>query len=229
VDSVARYDGIAEWYDDYVHGAQAAYTTEARRLVRELVGSGSGRLLDVGCGGGAFLGLLAELGWSVVGVDVSADQLRVARPRAQAVGAELVLADATALPFAGGSFDAVAAILVSTDVEPWETLVAEAARALRPGGRFVFLATHPCFVGPHAPLTEDGRRLVGPGYRDRRRHADSPAFTRGGLRSRVGAMHVPLADLLNALPEAGLAIRRVAESAAEAPPMILAVAAEKPA
>jgi len=78
---MARYDGLAEWYDGYIHGGGGSeYTDEIRRLLRELVGSGAGRLLDVGCGGGAFFDQLSALGWSVVGVDDSADQLRIAAP-----------------------------------------------------------------------------------------------------------------------------------------------------
>jgi ubiquinone/menaquinone biosynthesis C-methylase UbiE len=48
--------------------------------------------------------------WSIVGVDVSADQLAVARARAAEVGAELLEADAARLPFTDASFDAVVSI-----------------------------------------------------------------------------------------------------------------------
>jgi hypothetical protein len=44
----------------------------------------------------------------------------------------------------------------------------------------------------------------------------------------VGAWHVPLADLLNAFPDAGLSVDRVAESTANGIADIFAVRATKP-
>src|SRR5215218_7649673 len=77
-----RYDGVADWYDQRVAWSTAA----AAPLIARLAGQGSGWCLDVGCGAGVHLAALAEGGWSVVGVDASADQLRVARRRAEPVG-----------------------------------------------------------------------------------------------------------------------------------------------
>src|SRR5439155_481940 len=54
------------------------------RLRARAARSGEGRLLDLGCGGGAQIPLLQELGWIVTGVDVSEDQLRIARGRVEA-------------------------------------------------------------------------------------------------------------------------------------------------
>ena len=220
-----RYDGLADWYDEYVHNCTGVASGEDDRLLRELLPRGPGRLLDHGCGGGRFFALFAELGWSVVGVDASRDQLRVAEARAAAVGAELVLGDATDLPFEDASFDAVVQALVSTDIEPFEDLAREAGRALRPGGIFVHVGTHPCFVGPHSVRTEDGQ-LVGAGYRGRERQFDLPAYHPQGVRRKVGALHVPLDDLLNALVDAGLALERAIEAGGE-PPVFFAVRARR--
>src|SRR5678816_2054196 len=94
--SGARYDDIAEWYDG------AMVSPADGRLVLRLLGTGPGRLLDVGCGGGTHMLAFAAAGWTPVGVDVSEAQLRLARAR----GCEVVLAPAEALPFEDGSFDA---------------------------------------------------------------------------------------------------------------------------
>src|SRR3954447_19311040 len=109
---MARYDGLADWYEGYVTGSETGTTELATGILRRLLRPGEGRrCLDLGCGGGVRIPALAELGWSVVGGDVSADQLRVARGR---VGdrVELVQADGAALPFDDGSFDAVASVFV---------------------------------------------------------------------------------------------------------------------
>jgi SAM-dependent methyltransferase len=227
VEGRAAYDGIAEWYDNYVHGAAASFTAEVEQLVRDLLGRGERPLLDLGCGGGAFIPVATELGWSVVGVDVSAEQLRIARERVGALAVELVQADATRLPFDDASFEAVLTVLTSTDVEPWERLVAEAARVLRPGGSFVHVGLHPCFVGPHA-ITHDGVLTIGEGYRERKRQFDLPAFKPDGVRARVGATHVPLEDLLGAVIHSQLQLERVLERPQQNTPLLLAVRARRP-
>jgi SAM-dependent methyltransferase len=98
----AAYDGLADWYDAYL-APQRPYVEP---LVRELLGRGQGLCLDIGCGGGAYLPALVDLGWRVVGLDASADQLRVARERAGGLVEDLVHGDATDLPFEDESFDA---------------------------------------------------------------------------------------------------------------------------
>jgi SAM-dependent methyltransferase len=222
----ARYDGLAEWYDSFVREEGSRWTRSAGDLLVELVGRGPGRCLDLGCGGGLFVPLLAEHEWRVTGVDLSADQLQIARQRVGAVTEELVQADAQALPFEDASFDAVVAMLVHTDIDRYDLAVSEAARVLKPGGRFVHVGTHPCFVSPVARASEDGRLQLFSGYHETRLAFDSPAFARGaeGLRARVGTWQVPLATLLNAIAGAGLRLERTIESPDD-PPTMLAIAA----
>ena len=160
---MARYDGFADWYDE-THGAASQWMELVRDSVRELLGAGAGRLLDLGCGGGARTPLLQDLGWTVVGVDLSADQLDVARARLGAA-VELVEADAADLPFADESFDAVAALVVHTDLDDYPGAVTEAARVLRPGGAYVHAGIHPCFFGHFSEPHEAGR-LLRPGYHE---------------------------------------------------------------
>ena len=122
----ARYDGVADWYEEHVAWSTAA----AAPLIARLAGQGSGWCLDVGCGTGVHLAALAEVGWSVVGVDASADQLRVARRRAGTPLAGLVQADAARLPFPAGSCPLVVSAFTHTDVEDFTSLAREARRVL---------------------------------------------------------------------------------------------------
>ena len=109
---------------------------------------------DLACGTGINLRRLTDAGWTVTGVDLSADQLRLARQR-EPTGAELVQADVTALPFEETSFDAVACSLLHTDVGDFAAVCREAARVLRPSGRLAYVGIHPCFVGPFARYRPD--------------------------------------------------------------------------
>src|SRR5919112_5602075 len=85
--SGALYDGSADWYDDEI----APFTLYATASIRRLFAQPSGRCLDLGCGTGLHLRTLVELGWSVVGVDISGDQLRRAKER---MGEEVELVEA---------------------------------------------------------------------------------------------------------------------------------------
>lgn len=112
--TIGRYEGLADWYD----GAFAFYRDPERdpgatlgRLVGP--GSGSGLVLDVGCGTGLSGALLRDLGWAVGGVDGSADQLRVAGDRLR----WRVRGDVGRLPFRDGSVPMATVVLVHTDVD----------------------------------------------------------------------------------------------------------------
>jgi SAM-dependent methyltransferase len=216
----ARYDGHADWYDESI----AAYSATATPLLLRLVGNGPGKCLDVGCGTGVHLAGLAGAGWSVAGVDASADQLRVARLRPGSLGTGLVQADAAGLPFADGALDLVVSEFTHTDVEDFAALAAETRRVLRPGGRFVYVGLHPCFTGPLAEQPRaDGARVVHPGYRKAKWRSSGPGTVVGGLASRVGFRHLPLADLLMSMLDAGLVLVHVEEGGNLDPPDLLAL------
>jgi arsenite methyltransferase len=101
------------------------------------------QILDVGCGHGeAVRYLAAQVGVQgrVVGVDSQAHLIADVRTACQEAGltqAEAMVADATALPFAEGSFDAALCVNVLEAVADRERALAEIRRVLRPGGRAV--------------------------------------------------------------------------------------------
>jgi SAM-dependent methyltransferase len=216
----ARYDGHADWYNESI----AAYSATATPLLLRLVGTGPGNCLDVGCGTGTHLAALAGAGWSVVGVDASADQLRVARHRPGSLRTALVQADAAGLPFTGGALDLVVSEFTHSDVDDFAVLAAETRRVLRPGGRFVYVGLHPCFTGPLAEQPRgDGARVVHPGYRKAKWRSSGPGTVAGGLTTRVGFRHLPLADLLMSMLDAGPVLVHVEEGGNLDPPDLLAL------
>lgn len=194
----ARYDGLAQDYAAF-QDEHREYYAMAEESLRRLLGGGRGRCLDLGCGTGRFLAAVADLGWIPVGIDASADQLRVAR-QAHATG-ELTLGDAAALPFSDSTFDACISLFTHTDVDDFPGLVGEAKRVLRSGGRLVYVGNHPCFVGPTQEHTDTGIPILHDGYRRAGRHDStiSPGTTPGGWRMRLGSfVHLPLGPFLNA-------------------------------
>jgi SAM-dependent methyltransferase len=205
----ARYDGVADWYDEVFLGPEPERSVTSETAAR-LLGSGSGRCLDVGCGTGVFLPRIAELGWEPVGIDESAAMLRRARRRAPDV--ELVRADAAALPFPDRSFDAAVSLWTHTDIDDFGASVREVARVLRSRAPFVYAGAHPCFVGPHSRFARaEGVPTLHPGYWAAGRYADGPGVTPDGLRARVGASHLPLGSFLRAFLDADFRLEALEE------------------
>jgi SAM-dependent methyltransferase len=104
------------------------------------------RVLEVGCGAAQCARWLLAAGAEPVALDLSSAMLRRGRDLGAAVGlpVPLVQADATRLPFADASFDvACSAYGAVPFVADSAAVMAEVARVLRPGGRWVFSVTHP--------------------------------------------------------------------------------------
>lgn len=220
--TTARYDGLADWYDErFVIGAEPHQPG-----LLDLLGPGSGPCLDIGCGTGRNFQTIRESGRSVVGLDYSADQLRLARTRTDG---PLMVADAGVLPFADASFDTVMVMWISTDVDDFGQVLREAARVLRPDGVLVAYGVHPCFNGPHVVWDEDGSRLIHPSYREPGWHQESPWWGDDGIRRRVGMRHVPLAEYLNHVLSTGLVLERFEEPGEAGVPHTLAVRATRAA
>lgn len=219
--SGATYDAHADWYNDFMSaGTAGEYMARVHATIGELLDPGTGTCLDVCCGTGAHASALAERGWTPVGVDLSAGQLGHAAGRLP-----VVRADATSLPFRDGSLPAAACVLAHTDVPDYAAVLREVARVLRPGGQFVHLGVHPCYIGAFADWSERPRIVVDARYADRARSFE--AWNPAGVRARVGAWHLPLADLLNATTAAGLRLVHTAEAGPGGVPDLFGLAAVK--
>jgi ubiquinone/menaquinone biosynthesis C-methylase UbiE len=111
-------------------------------LDRGLLAAGS-RALELGCGAGTYVRVLAKRGHPVVGLDYSLPSLR------RAVAADVprvgryVSGDASRLPFQDRSFQAVACIGVLQALEKPEPALAEIARILGPSGMAVVETLNP--------------------------------------------------------------------------------------
>ncbi len=200
MNTAPRYDGHAQWYEERFAGYAQGELSSAGHLAR-LLGAGSGWCLDVGCGTGLHFDSVASTGRRVVGVDISVDQLSVAAGRSTTIAC----ADATLLPFADGSFEAVVATYLHTDVDDVAPVFAEIERVLRPAGRLVYLGTHPCFVGQFVELRDETTKIVHPGYRDGGWHRDSPTSgsTGAGAGSGTGTCRWASSSARRSLPGSG--------------------------
>jgi len=144
--------------------------SEAERAIRLLALSGGERVLDVACGYGRHAVSLAQRGFHVVGLDLNAYFLGVARERGTVAGvsASFVRGDMRLLPF-GPFFDAAVCLggsfgQFATEDEDL-ALLRETAGALKPGGRFLLDVANrdgilSRFIGKDWDQLEDGTAVL---------------------------------------------------------------------
>jgi len=179
--------------------------TRARRELRRRFGTG--RVLDVGCGNGAFLALMAACGWATVGLEVCEGGL--ARTRAR--GLHAIRGTVEDAPLTAGSFDAITAFCVIEHVPCPLDFLAACRSLLKPGG-LLYLRI------PDTTPLKDALARVG----IRNRLYDAPfhvldfsprairnTLERAGLvnvRVRVGGFSIPLSgvDRLLGVPTGAL-------------------------
>ncbi len=113
-----------------------------RALVELTVTAPVGDLLDVGCGRGSILKLLASRAGRAVGVDIDANARQLARAELMLAGlpnCSLRQGDMYRLPFDDAEFNTIILDDVVADaVEPVRALI-ESRRLLKPGGRLFIL------------------------------------------------------------------------------------------
>lgn len=129
----ARYDRLRPVDDGWWEVFDAL--VEAGRLET------AGRVLDIGCGTGRLVEVLARRGPRVWGVDPSEEMLAQARG-CRPPGGGFKQAHAERLPFKDGWFDGAVMRQVVQHLE-LDAAFAEAARVLRPGGRLAIATFHP--------------------------------------------------------------------------------------
>ncbi|GAB5406497.1 MAG: class I SAM-dependent methyltransferase [Aureliella sp.] len=170
------------------------------------------RVLDAGCGPGAYHALLKQRGAEVISVDASDRMLELARERL-GNDADLRRMDLSKpLPFDDDSFDFVNAPLCMDYIEDWTSVFTEFRRVLAANGAVQFSCGHPAFEVEYyksnryfeveqveCTWTGFGKAVVMPSYR-RSLQAMFSAPIEAGLRVTQVVEPLPTDDFQRADP-----------------------------
>lgn len=134
------FGGIGE-YISYLDDVEAIAAAPKKASVQALALSPGDSVLDVGCGTGADVRLLAEAVGPfgrAVGLDESPAMIDTAKSRATACpNVEFVVGDAVGMPFSDDEFSAARIERALQHIKQPAAAIAEMARVVRPGGRLI--------------------------------------------------------------------------------------------
>lgn len=197
------------WQDQFTDGVDPEYTEQILPLIAEHLPV-EGTMLDIGAGEGQVSRMAAALGLETIGVDPAFTQVAVGVERGG--GPRYMQGSATDLGVADGSVDAAVACLVFEHIPDLDAALAEVARVLRPGGRFLFLLNHPLLQTPGSGWIDDQILdppelywRVGP-YLD---EADTVEEVENGVFIRF--YHRPLSRYLNSAFDSGMTLEHMVE------------------
>ena len=134
------------------------YAASHRKWIDDLVQTGD-RVLEVGCATGALTAHLSDIGCLVSGIDRSRSMIR--RARKDHPELDLVVGDATSLPYSVATFDTVvAASLVNVVPDPRSVLF-EMSRVSRSGGTLSVLVPSTDFTDDDLDVLTEKLGLTG--------------------------------------------------------------------
>ncbi len=211
------------WQEHFTDGADPEYEDQILPLAVEL-SAGCRRVLEVGTGEGQVARAVAGAhGAAVVGLDPAIAQVAEARRRAG--GPAYVRGDAAALPVGDGAVDTVVACLVFEHIDALDGAIAEVARVLEPGGRFLFFLNHPILQTPGSAWIDDHTVDPPEQYWRLGPYLDETATVEQVERGVfIRFVHRPLSRYVNTLAAEGLMLERLLEP--PPPPSFLARADE---
>lgn len=208
---VSVEQGYDRWSGSYDTVENATRDLAAEVLRRQDLGLEGAAVLELGCGTGLNTVWLAEQAGSLIALDFSEGMLAKARARVTAANVRFGRHDVRErLPLEDASVEVVVETLVLEHVEELAPVFAEAARVLKPGGRFYLSELHPFrqAIGKQARFTDEA-----------------------GTEHKIEAFLHPVSEYLNAAAAAGLSVLGCEEAGEDpgAPPRLFTLTLGRPA
>lgn len=168
------------------------------------------RVLDLGCGFGAFVRWAAEMDAAyVLGIDLSEKMLERARAQTQSPRVGYQRGDISSLDLADASFDLVYSALALHYVEDFGAICAMVRRLLSAQGYFVFSVEHPLFTAPSNP--EWQMDANGDKFWPLNNYLREGERVRNWVTPGVIKQHRTIASYVNGLLEHGFRLTRLVE------------------
>jgi len=162
----------------YTLGLLPGMTSSAAMDTLGLSAADRGRILDVGCGNGAFLARMKRLGWQCTGIETDPQAAQFAR---DSFGLNVLEGELANAGFADDSFDVVTLSHVIEHVHSPLDLLMHCRRVLKPGGKLVVLTPN---------LLSLGHRIFGRAWRGLEPPRHLQSFHPNALRQVVERSHM---------------------------------------
>ncbi len=203
LETIRSWEHSADAYIAFQDAGDRNRTMLLDPVMLDLCGDVRGqRILDIGCGEGRFCRMLAERGAIVTGIDPITAMVQTARDRG-GPSDTYIRTGAEQLPFADASFDLAVSYITLVDIFDYASAIREAARVLRPDGRFVVANLNFVTASQGWQRDADGNRL----YHRVDRYAEEWPQTYEWSGMRIVNWHRPLANYMRAFLSSGLILR----------------------
>jgi SAM-dependent methyltransferase len=173
------------------------------------------RVLDAGSGTGYFSRLLVRQGARVVAVENARrfHEIALSYQAREPLDIEFHCASISSMPFLNDAgFDAVVANYVLMDVRDYKSAIAEIARVLKPGGRFVCAISHGSLdVRWYVPASDSPRQEDRAAWLDDDYFIRRAGYTQWGGLKPILSFHRPLRDYVAVCIQSGLELRDLDE------------------
>ena len=137
------WDDLAQSFDDEPdHGLRDSLVLETwTELLKTCVPAANSTILDIGCGTGSLSVILARLGHTVTGIDLSPSMISLARTKAAAYGLEIEfhIMDASHPQFAEPQFDLILCRHLLWALPEPEQVLQRWVKFLKPMGRLILI------------------------------------------------------------------------------------------
>jgi len=133
------YESVASQFDRRYHDND--YSILEKHILKFIFGAASKAILEVGCGSGHWLEIIAKQGYEIYGIDPSEAMLKLAKQKVPQI--PLIRGKAEAIPCPNGSFTRILCVNAFHHFSDRVTFLKEAFRVLRPGGGLLTIGLDP--------------------------------------------------------------------------------------
>jgi 2-polyprenyl-3-methyl-5-hydroxy-6-metoxy-1,4-benzoquinol methylase len=162
------WERISQWWNQAIGEGNDFQKTLIIPATDELLEATSGQtILDVACGNGNYSRHLAKMGARVVACDFCQGIVNCAKEKSPAESNQIEYCnidatdEAQLLSLGEGRFDSAVCSMAMMDMPTIEPLLFSLHKLLKPGGRFVFSVSHPCFNTASTRVTAELKQDTG--------------------------------------------------------------------